>query len=55
MIGRVNPFAYAVDAARQLFLGNLANGSVVQGFVLMGALMVLALLWGVRAFKRATA
>jgi ABC-2 type transport system permease protein len=55
MIGRVNPFAYAVDAARQLFLGNLATVSVVQGFVLMSALMVLALLWGVRAFKRATA
>jgi ABC-2 type transport system permease protein len=54
-IGRFNPFAYAVDAARQLFLGNFANVSVLQGFGLMGGLMVLALLWGVRSFKRATA
>jgi ABC-2 type transport system permease protein len=54
-IGRLNPFAYAVDAARHLFLGNLTDGSVVLGFGLMGGLMVLALLWGVRSFKRATA
>jgi len=54
-IGRVNPFAYTVDATRHLFLGNLTDVSVAQGFGLMGGLMMLALLWGVRAFKRATA
>ena len=54
-IGKFNPFAYAVDAARHLFTGNLADVSVAQGFGLMGVLMVLALLWGVRSFKRATA
>ncbi len=54
-IGRFNPFAYAVDAARHLFMGNLTDVSVVQGFSLMGGLMVLALLWGVRSFRRATA
>lgn len=53
-IGRLNPFSYAVDAARHLFLGNLTDVSVVQGFGLMGGLMVLALLWGVWSFKRAT-
>jgi ABC-2 type transport system permease protein len=54
-IGKFNPFAYAVDAARHLFMGNLADVSVAQGFGLMAGLMVLALLWGVRSFKRATA
>ena len=54
-IGMLNPFAYAVDAACHLFMGNLTDVSVVQGFGLMGGMMVLALLWGVRSFKRATA
>lgn len=54
-IGRFNPFAYAVDAARHLFTGNLTDVSVAQGFGLMAGLMILALLWGVRSFKRATA
>lgn len=46
-----NPFAYAVDAARHLFMGNLTDVSAVQGFGFMGGLMVLALLWGVRSFR----
>lgn len=54
-IGRFNPFAYAVDAARHLFMGNLTDVSVAQGFGLMAGLMILALLWGVRSFRRATA
>lgn len=54
-IGQFNPFAYAVVAARHLFLGNLTDVSVLQGFVLITGLMILALLWGVRSFKRATA
>jgi len=54
-IGKFNPFAYAVDAARHLFMGNLTDVSVAQGFGLMAGLMILALLWGVRSFRRATA
>ena len=53
-IGLFNPFAYTVNAARHLFLGNLTDVSVVQSFGLVGGLMVLALLWGMRAFQRAT-
>jgi ABC-2 type transport system permease protein len=54
-VGLFNPFAYAVEAVRHLFLGNLADMSVAQGFALMGALMLLALLWGRQSFKRAAA
>jgi ABC-2 type transport system permease protein len=53
-IGKFNPFAYTVDAARHLFMGNLTDASVVKGFGLMAGLMILAPLWGVRSFKRAT-
>ncbi len=54
-IGLINPFAYVVEAARHLFLGNLTDVSIVQGIALTAALMILALLWGVSAFKRAAA
>src|SRR5579875_500482 len=54
-IGLINPFAYVVEAARHLFLGNLTDVSIVQGFVMMGVLMLLALLWGKQSFNGAAA
>lgn len=54
-IGIFNPLAYIVNATRRLFTGNLTDVSVAQGFALMAALMILALLWGVTSFRRATA
>lgn len=54
-LGNFNPLTYAVNAARALFLGNIANWTVVEGFVIMGVLAVLALIWVTRAFQHATA
>ncbi len=54
-IARVNPFAYDVEAARQLFLGHLDDSSVMLSFVITGVLTVLAVLWARRAFSRAMA
>ncbi|MDQ2904062.1 MAG: ABC transporter permease [Ktedonobacteraceae bacterium] len=54
-IANFDPFAYEVSAARLLFNGNIANAAVLQGFVIMVVLTLLALLWGVRSFQRTTA
>ncbi|HLZ58428.1 MAG TPA: ABC transporter permease [Ktedonosporobacter sp.] len=53
-IANFNPFAYAVSAARLLFNGNLGDSAVIEGFVIMGVLMLAALLWGAHSFQRAT-
>lgn len=44
-----------VNAARTLFIGQIASRSVVEGFVITGALALLALFWVTRAFQKATA
>ena len=53
-LGNFNPLAYAVNAARALFLGNITSWSVVEGFAIIGILAILALVWITRAFQRAT-
>lgn len=47
-----NPFAYAVDAARALFNGDLTNPVVWQAGVLLGALAVLLVSVAGRKFSR---
>ncbi len=54
-LARFNPFSYAVNAARSLFNGDLASVAVSEGFIIMGALALLALVWATRSFQRATA
>lgn len=54
-LGNLNPFTYSVNAARSLFIGQLAGASVVEGFVITGILALLALFWVTRAFQKATA
>lgn len=54
-LGNLNPLAYAVNAARELFPGHIASPAVVEGFLLTGMLALLALLWVTRAFQKATA
>lgn len=54
-IASANPFAYAVDAARSLFGGDLGDPSVLYGFCVVAALALLALWWAARSFRRATA
>ena len=54
-VAALNPLAYAVDAARVLFNGQLTNSAVLSGFVIMGALALLAMWWAARSFRQATA
>ena len=54
-VAKFNPFAYAVDAARALFNGNLGSPAIWQAFALIGALMVLLVVWAGRKFSRAAA
>lgn len=54
-LGNLNPLAYAVNAARALFTGDIASGVVAKGFALLGILALAALFWAFRAFQRAGA
>jgi ABC-2 type transport system permease protein len=54
-VAALNPLAYAVDAARVLFNGQLTNSAVLSGFVIMSALALLAMWWAARSFRQATA
>jgi ABC-2 type transport system permease protein len=51
----INPFSYAVDAARALFNGDFGDAAVVYGFGNIAILSLLALWWAARSFRRATA
>jgi len=51
-IASVNPFYYAVEAARALFLGVWDAPAVTTGFAVLAVLAAGALLWAARAFRR---
>jgi ABC-2 type transport system permease protein len=52
---RFNPFAYAVDASRALFIGHLTDASVGLGFGIITVLTVLGLYWAFSSFRRGMA
>jgi len=47
-----NPFAYAVNAARALFNGDLSNPVIWQAGALLAALAALLVFWSGRKFAR---
>ena len=47
-----NPFSWAVDGVRALFNGHSGANSVWQAAVIVGALAVLAVIWGARSFAK---
>lgn len=53
VLGHLNPMYYAVQAARSLAAGTLANGTVGVGFAVTAAAAALALWWGTRSYQRA--
>ena len=55
VLGHLNPMYYAVQAARSLAGGSVANWTVGVGFLVTGAIAVLALWWGTRAYQQAMA
>ena len=51
-LAKINPFSYAVDAARALFAGNFINFEIVEGFVIISVLAVVLFLWGLRSLNK---
>lgn len=51
-IAKINPFSYAVDAARDLFTGNFQSVGILEGFVVIGVLAVLVFVWGLRSLEK---
>ena len=51
-IGDVNPFTWAADASRELFLGHWDTAVVGKALVILGVLAVLGVVWGAREFAR---
>jgi ABC-2 type transport system permease protein len=54
-LSRFNPFTHGVDAARALMNGQLGDASVLKALSVFASLMLLALFWAVRVFRRSTA
>ena len=48
-----NPFGWAVDGMRALFVGNVGDPAVWQSTVMVAVLTALALAWSARLFTRA--
>jgi ABC-2 type transport system permease protein len=51
-LAKINPFSYAVDAARSLFAGNFMNFEIVEGFVIIGLLALVLFSWALRSLKK---
>jgi ABC-2 type transport system permease protein len=51
-LAKINPFSYAVDAARALFAGNFMNIEIVEGFAIIAALAIIIFLLGLRSLKK---
>jgi ABC-2 type transport system permease protein len=51
-VARFNPFSWAVDGIRALFIGDIADDSVWQGLLIVLVLAVLAVAWAARLFAR---
>jgi ABC-2 type transport system permease protein len=51
-LGMINPFYYAVNAARALFAGNFQSVDIVEGFVVISVLAILVFQWGLRSLEK---
>ncbi len=50
-----NPFYYAVEAARSLFLGNFGDRTVIEGFLIMGIFAFFSVWLAIKSLKKMTA
>jgi len=50
-----NPFYYAVEAARSMFMGNFGESVIWQGFVIMSIFALFAVWLASRALRRMSA
>jgi ABC-2 type transport system permease protein len=54
-VATVDPLTHAVDAARALFDGHIADAAVLRGVAVLAPLALLALWWAARSFRRGIA
>lgn len=54
-IGDVNPFSYAVDAARAMVSGHLSDISILESFIIFAVLTILMLSWATNMMRKAVA
>ena len=54
-LAHINPLYYVVEASRDLAAGSILTGQVAVAFAVMVVLLFVALLWGVRVYKKALA
>jgi len=54
-LAKINPFSYAVNAARALFAGNFQNIGIIEGFIIISVLAILMFLWALRSLKKMAA
>jgi ABC-2 type transport system permease protein len=52
-IAKVNPFTYSVEAARALVAGNLGDTTIIQAFIILGVLALIALFWATNSIRKA--
>ena len=54
-LSKLNPFSYAVNASRALFAGNIKDGDVVIGFLIIILLAIITFWWAVKSLKKMAA
>ncbi|GGM74394.1 hypothetical protein GCM10012275_51350 [Longimycelium tulufanense] len=54
-VSRVNPLAYAVEDERALFRGDHVSWTVAGGSLVLAVTLLVAVLLGVRAYRRRAA
>ena len=52
-IAKVNPFSYAVDAARALVIGHMTTAAIPQAFAIFIVLAALGMWWATRSIRQA--
>jgi len=52
-IAKLNPFAYAVDAARALVAGHMTISAIPQAFAIFAVFAVVALFWATNSIRKA--
>lgn len=51
-LSKINPFSYAVNAARALFSGNFQNIVIAEGFIAVGVLAILVFMWALNSLNK---
>ena len=51
-LSKINPFSYAVNASRSLFIGNFQSLDILYSFVIIALLALLIFMWALKALKK---